>query len=159
MSAEPSHVPAGLSPAEIQEHVHQLAAAVPRLRTERDLTRCAEVAEHFGRLRTAYRSQPAAFAGVVPELTRLRRDCEQILDTRLVQAVDRFQEISETIRRAEAEREFLREFFIRKASQSRGQMTGTTAEVTVRSTPTREVPHAGSDRRVQLERLLQRSGV
>ena len=151
-------VGAALTAADIQAHVQALAAALPRLRTERELTAGSEVAFRFQRLRSAYQLGPKAFEPFIAELTRLRRDCDQVLNTRLVHAVDRFQDLTTLIRAAEIEKDFLREFFIRKAAEGPQRFTGRTADVHVKTSPTRNLPASSSPERVQLEKLLQQSG-
>ncbi len=149
----------GMPATEILAHVRELAAVLPRLRSDRDLTRCSDIASQFARLRTGYVLDFDAFAAHLPELTRLRRDFEQILSTRLAQVVDRYQELSAQIRRGEHERDLLREFFIRKAAEATPRFTGQRAEVSVRRQATRDVPPAGDARRTQLERRLQQAGL
>lgn len=114
------------------------------------------VAERFQSLRAQYAANPDALRPHVPQLTELRRQYDELLDAEQPRTIDRFHELGEQIRTAEAEREFLRQYFIRRAAGR--ELTGTTASLTVRSRVSLSIPKPGSDARTRLDELLRSSG-
>jgi hypothetical protein len=150
---------APLSPRELEEQIAQLQSALGRLGTAgADLAALAEVAERFGVLRRQYLSQRERLNGYVPRLTQLRERLDALLGAQVPRVVDHYHEIGERLRRAEAERDFLREFFIRRAGGAGLELAGERAEMTIKVQPGIAVPAAGSENRTKLERVLHESG-
>lgn len=151
--------PARLSIREIEQHIACITTQLNQLAAgDGDMQRFAEVGERFCLLRAAYQAQPATVEPHVARLAQLSRQFDGLLDIHLARVVDRYQEVNERIRAAEREKEFLREYFIRKAGQGHVSLAGQRAEVLVRSIPTRVLPPASTDARVQLDRLVLDSG-
>lgn len=118
----------------------------------------ADVAERFRALRTLYAESPNALRGRVPELTDLRRQYDARLDANVADAVDRYHRLGAEIRRAEAEREFLRQFFVRKAGARPMEIPGKTAQVTIQARSSLSMPKAGSAERDRLDQTVRASG-
>ena len=151
---------AALSPQEIDQHVAHIVTTVGRLGAPgAELGRFVEVAERFRRLRNQYQVQPRSLDTHLPKLAQLRQQFDTLMETRLAEVVDRYHQVVEQIRRAETEKELLRDVLVRRASHDRVNLTGTHAEVTIRTVPARPLPPAGTDGRKQLEDLIRQSGL
>lgn len=123
-----------------------------------DVSTWSAAAERFQSLRAQYAADPDALRPHVPQLAELRTRYEALLDADRPPAVDRYHELGEQIRRAEAEREYLRQFFIRRSRAGVRELTGTTAGVTVNARVGLAIPKAGTDARKRLDELLRASG-
>jgi hypothetical protein len=144
---------------ELDDQIAALQAALGRLGTAgHDLADLAEIAQRFQLLRRQYVAHREQMDGHVPRLAQLRQRLEALLNAQLTRVVDRFHELGEQIRRAEAEHDFLREFFIRRAGTAGLELPGLRAQVTVKTQPNLAVPAAGTPERTRLNRLLQDSG-
>jgi hypothetical protein len=146
---------------EIEEHVAFIAVAVNELALGGgDLERFGEVSERLQLLRALYKRQPEPLSSFITKLTELSRRFESLLDARMPEIVDRYHHVNEQLRRIEREKDYLREYLIRRAGPGpRETVPGVSAEVVVRSLPTRLLPPAGTVQRGKLERLLAQSGV
>jgi hypothetical protein len=145
---------------ETERHVAHIAAALDELSTKGgDMARFGDVAERLGLLRLQYRAQPKALDGHLPQLRELSQRFDALLGSRLAQVVDRYHGVVQEIRRAEREREFWREYLIRKAPAGRrASLNGTAAVVVIRSAESRLLPPAGTEPRTRLERLVRETG-
>ena len=124
-----------------------------------EMSACAEISILFTALREQYRRQPESLAGWVEELAQLRRRFEDLLQDHVASVIDRFDAVTDQIRRAQQEREFWRGFLIRKATQDQvQQLDGATSAVRVRSVESRLIPPAGASERQQMEDLIRNAG-
>jgi hypothetical protein len=147
-----------LSPQQIDEHVAEIRDRVTVLpRGTVAPADVAAVAERFGVLRSQYRAAPTTMSSQLAALAELRRQFDTLLDACLEQVVDRYHQFSETIRRAEHERDFLRQYLIHKFAGGERVLRGRAAEVVVQAVTGRSVPAAGTDSRARLEALLQQT--
>ena len=148
-----------LSARKLEEQIAGLQTALGRLGTAgADWGALTEIAERLAILRRQYVAHRERLGGYVPRLTLLRQQLDALLSTHLTRVVDHFHELGEQMRRAETEREFLREYFIRRAGDASLELAGVRAQVTVKATPGITMPASGSDTRAKLEDLLKASG-
>ncbi len=149
-----------LSKQEINGHMRFLSSEIEALAAgDRNLPGCIAIDERFRALRDQYRQQPDTLGGCIGELSQLSKRFDALLGERLTSVVDRFNEVSEQVHRAEQEKAFWRDFLIRNAVQAgQERLHGTTATVRVRSMDTRKLPAAGVPERDRLEELIRASG-
>jgi len=151
-----------LNAAQIEQGVRviesQLSAANPEA-TAGGATTWGLVGQTFQTLREQYRQRPASLAAHAARLSELRTRFDGILEPHLSAVVDHFREINDQIRQLEMEREFWREYLVRKTSQlQREELRGNSSFIRVRTTQTREIPPAGTASRKTLEQLIRDAG-
>jgi len=148
---------AAMSPRQIAEHVDAIAGALARFSAGEPF-QLAEVAERFRVLRDQYRAEPKSLDAHVSRLSQLSGQFDALLNARLPDVVDRYHRVADQIRRAESEKQYLRDFLVRKAGPGRMTLAGTAAELTVRPCQSRVLPAAGTEPRARLEQLIQETG-
>ncbi len=149
-----------LSRGEIVRSIECITSKLDGMKqSEDEMSACAEISIQFTVLREQYRTRPESMAGYVEQLAQLRRRFDDLLQARMASVIDRFNAVTERIRRAQQEREFWRAFLIRKATQDQvQQLDGATSAVRVRSVESRLIPPAGASERQQVEDLIRKAG-
>ena len=149
-----------LSSQNVDAHIQFISRALDDLAADdANLAVGVEIDERFRALRDQYRELPDSLARHMPRLSELSNRFNDLLASRLAQAVDRFNEVNGEIHRAEREKAFWREFLIRLADETRREyLDGAVARVRVRSLRSRMLPPTGADERHRLEDLIYASG-
>lgn len=148
-----------MRPEEIAAEITALERLLSELEQQGDIARSGELDQRFAELRQLYRQRPQLLADRLGQLKALRRRRDELLRRRTAELVDRFFDLTQQIRRAEEEKEALRQLLISLAGPSgRADMAGQQAVVWVRPGKARKLPPAGSAARQQLTELLVASG-
>jgi hypothetical protein len=92
-------------------------------------------------------------------LSAIRRRFETLLTSRMLEAVDRFHNVSRQLNEAEREREFWRQYIVAQAGKEPSiRFEGRESYVQVRAAASRTLPPASSDERAALEEALIDAG-
>jgi len=142
----------------VEDQIAKLRESLPRVSAPESDGLWADVAERFRSLRNQYLAEPETLRARVSELAELRRQYDAQLDADIPRAIERYHALGEEIRRAEAEREFLRQFFVRRAGTRPLELNSPRVQLSVQLRTGLAMPRSGTPDRVQLDKVVQATG-